>query len=527
MRFLAIGLREQRTPRPTPLESRSRRRFASRVSRPALERLEPRLLLSTTSPAALLPELDRLFRLAADVHGLIGPPKSESPAADAAGAGAASQAGVAGAGAEIARPNEGDVLSTEPDTPPGVALTVTSDPASISPDDLAAAKSLPDVEFTEVDGQFDPSLAPKYFKVPIDATTGSLTFEMVSSDPKRPLREHVSVFDESGQNRGTVVAAPGSLSFVFNFFVSDDPPGLGERPHALFLRIAMPLAPPSPRSVGPANGGSGAGIVPTVATDSSPAGFVLFVSRQAVNEFTRLVDEQAITLAQGASGADSSSSSRGERSALDAGGTAAPVVEVAQPSEPYTGRVAIATGPLPSRSAAALGGVFASGDPVPVVSPTDETALDLPFIDGDLLDAPSVLPDTPTIELEAPLEPAGALVSLRGSGGFPLLGSSLITDKRPGAMSEGGLPLVSFGEELSPLPVAAGEVFDREKGSEGLPARERARIRSRISVLAVISVAFGLTSGLIAPDLVDRLPMRRSGRSAVRKLLSRWRGRGT
>jgi hypothetical protein len=117
------------------------------------------------------------------------------------------------------------------------------------------------------------------------------------------------------------------------------------------------------------------------------------------------------------------------------------------------------TGPLPARSAAALGGVIATGDPVPQVDRRDAVAVDL-----ELIGLPSGDPAVSVLPLSnagVAVDSSVRLTTVRGPGGFPLLAS---THERPVAGALAALPWATSpthyeaksesGNKISPLPTA-------------------------------------------------------------------------
>jgi hypothetical protein len=111
----------------------------------------------------------------------------------------------------------------------------------------------------------------------------------------------------------------------------------------------------------------------------------------------------------------------------------------------------VASGPLPSRAVAPLGGVFATGDSAPVPDPRDPSVIDLALID---LPAGEVGEDKPIVDnsprpvggqttSETDGMATGSVVVVRGPGGFPLFGSSLRTETRHGRSTP--LPELPWG----------------------------------------------------------------------------------
>jgi hypothetical protein len=190
----------------------------------------------------------------------------------------------------------------------------------------------------------------------------------------------------------------------------------------------------------------------------------------------------------------------------------------------------VASGPLPSRAVAPLGGVFATGDSAPVPDPRDPSVIDLALID---LPAGEVGEDKPIVDnsprpvggpttSETGGEATGSVVVVRGPGGFPLFGSSLRTETRHGRSTP--LPELPWQIIAAVPPNPTGEVGGRSGSSfETDPLRPRT-VR-RASILAGLSVALALTFGPSLPDLNDAFLANRTRRFRLARLLG-LRGHG-
>ncbi len=163
----------------------------------------------------------------------------------------------------------------------------------------------------------------------------------------------------------------------------------------------------------------------------------------------------------------------------------------------------VATGPLPERAGAPLGGVLAEGDPVPQIDRHDPALVDLALIG---LPEPEPLPglrganlDAMIAELEPASEQADGLVAIRGPGGFPLLASSLrgerVTDSDALVAV---LPQMAATTTVA-SPESAGAVTPVETVAE--PRRKPIRMASMLSGM---TVAMAMVFSLVLPD-VSRL----------------------
>lgn len=187
----------------------------------------------------------------------------------------------------------------------------------------------------------------------------------------------------------------------------------------------------------------------------------------------------------------------------------------------------VASGPLPSRAVAPLGGVFATGDSAPVPDPRDPSVIDLALIDlpvGEVgEDKPivdnSLRPVSGPTTWETHGEATSSVVVVRGPGGFPLFGSSLHTEtrqRRSNPLPE--LPTAIIAA-LPPNPTAE-ESGPSKRSFETDPLRPRT-VR-RASILAGLSVALALTLGPSLPDLNDVFVANRTRRFRLARFLGLW-----
>jgi hypothetical protein len=163
--------------------------------------------------------------------------------------------------------------------------------------------------------------------------------------------------------------------------------------------------------------------------------------------------------------------------------------------------------------------------------------VDLALLDLPVEAAPAAVPAQDAAEPADGLPPPvtggprprlgrGAVVALRGPGGAPLLGSSLLTE--PASTRPLVLPgrLLAARDAVGGQGPLAAEAAGGASSSSSATDRSRARAVRRTSVLAGLSVAFALTLGLTLPDVTD--PVCRDDdapRSWLRRLKPRRRDR--
>jgi hypothetical protein len=170
-----------------------------------------------------------------------------------------------------------------------------------------------------------------------------------------------------------------------------------------------------------------------------------------------------------------------------------------------------ATGPLPTRSAAPLGGVL-DGDPIPQIDRLDAAKVDLDLIgSGD--SGTGGGPRADEVVDEPEVGPDGPLVAVRGPGGFPLLASGL-GDIRPfdPAASIAFMPWTSAPRSVHDVPETTPSGFDRQETETPVAARS---VR-RSPAMYGLSLAMALGFGLVLPDLVSTFQQRDPRRCRLR-----------
>ncbi len=359
-------------------------------------------------------------------------------------------------------------------------------PETMGPFSAPSGKSgpvinLPDGPIVTVVGALNSGQTANYYHVPLDGNTSRLWFNMHAFPSMKPSDEQLAVFDEEGRLIADLEPSSGSTSVTVN--VPSAHLESGET--GLVVEVASA-----------AEGSSGAS-APSIAREEM---YVVQIAR---------LGNSADRVAWGSGLGASLSSSRGSAAqtlypSLPPPTSAAyeevndlGLVNEGEPTDLVAGPVP--TGPLPSRSAAPLGGVLGDGDPVPEVDRRDAVAIDLELI-GLPTDALQAL-DVPPAEVA---EAAGRLAEVRGSGGFPLLASGPVTPplrplaKLPALPRRWASPSV-VSAEPKPEPPHLEE-------SEAEPSSKSTSLRSSIGT--GVTVALSLVFGLLLPDLADAVPER-------------------
>ena len=390
-----------------------------------------------------------------------------------------------------------------------------SDPTDAPVDTLQTAKVLPTADSLEVTGNLDPVNLAAMYCVLIDETTSVVRFVVRSSHASNELADNVTLYDDNGHQLLQVVPMPGepSIALTVPSFLMEPRDG---RPHAVYVKVAY-TPPPSGF---PLPGGE---VLPSLAL----TGFVLEVTRQSISPSSPKPPSES--LAPAASSWSATPSGSAQPRIESAGGEPVMTEQIGQAPADIGGSAAVssdsvatfarvATGPLPSRSAAPLGGILGGSiEPTPVVTTNDTLVVDLALQDlpgvDCVLDAALAGEASP----RAASAPRGALVRLRGPGGVPLFGSSLIAENEADDQDDADFP--AFAAALATRAANVTETSILPTTND--PRAERAGTVRRVSAAAGLSVALVFATGLVLPDLTDPTRADPSRRSRLRCLLSR------
>lgn len=192
------------------------------------------------------------------------------------------------------------------------------------------------------------------------------------------------------------------------------------------------------------------------------------------------------------------------------------------------GSTGVATGPLPTRSSAPLGGRLEEGDPAPTVDRSDVALAEGTAAEGETEAAEVAAGDEET----EPIETGEALDLIRAAGGFPLLATALVATPPEGARpaSDGtpgpptsAVPPWEFAVE--PGPPAAGAVGASSACGASTEAEETSRSpRIRLAVTVGLHLTASCLVALALPELTGtRRPPHRRG--TLRRLRDRLLGR--
>ncbi len=282
----------------------------------------------------------------------------------------------------------------------------------------------------------------------------------------------ITVLDPNGRELAQAVKGPGDLRMVLSL---DKLGAMGDS--SLLVEVSVQSS-------------SSSSLGSTPVTFPTPINFALAMTRYSfvgvestVASGTGLLPSAVPTMALADRGpAVAFSSTGGLTGRLPAGPLWQP------PGESTFSPLPVAAGPLPMRAVAALGGLLADGDPIPIVDGRGEVVVDL-----DLLGLPLSNPAVPAVSNG--VDSSGTLVAIRGPGGFPLLASGVRTDLQAVRNSLATLPWV---RAAASHPVAAQETG----------ANENTAVASKghaVSKIAGTGLAVILMLGLTFPQLIDSL----------------------
>ena len=373
-------------------------------------------------------------------------------------------------------------------------------------------------DFAAYQGQVDDSHPDQYMRLPLPGRA-PLDLTFTANEPFAKGLEGVvfSIYDESGRELFQGAPAPGVMQYSMNI-TPGSLPGLMDH---LFVRVGLTgTSGALPSSNDPSNPEA-----PSLSAGASDAavGFLFSVQRTGNGNAPSASGETTVA-APVASSTGKTSATEGvltSTSAAESPGAAAGQAAAEPSSGTATEPVPVATGPLPTRAAPAMGGVLgAGGDPTPVVNARDAALVDLALL--DLLDPEGAAEPAAPVAL---VDADEAVVAVRGAGGFPLFASSLLT--RPSRGRARARELDAPPTDLTPpaaLPGLATTPLVTSTAGDAPPLVEGRRgsttgTARRVSALAGMSLAVAFVSHLALPTLTDAADGRSRRRSWVRSLL--------
>lgn len=382
---------------------------------------------------------------------------------------------------------------------------------------LSSAMPLPGVDNLRVEDSLMAGQSSNLYKIPIDSNTHRLGIDIQSLSTDSSVAETVSVYDPSGRVylSGHIYQDPatGIKTLVLNVSGGDK----DQPPTMLYVEVSL---------LG-SNGDSDSSTTKTYVMSSEP--YVMRVMRNPIvfgesttpgTTFGYVVPASLplLDLTVNRNGSDGywftvstvgqspATSSTPNQGTTPVGTTPLPSpppataaeeadwtlpANVSQPSVSVPNNptpVLVATGPLPARSAAPLGGILADGDPVPPVDPHGLALAD--FALDELV---------PEAEGEgaAPPNEDGAVVAIRGPGGFPLLATALIADTMTSSSAEGDPT-----SQSDVAAVASGCVSPANQPTSDPSKSTRSRTTTRSRVFPALTFALAMGIGLMLPDFV-------------------------
>ncbi len=414
-----------------------------------------------------------------------------------------------------------------------VSNGTVSTPSSWAPSDEAPDPKTADVLPTQPNVTVSNTLVSNQpgpvYCIELDPGMERLIIDIRVNKSSTTIQPGVMIFDQDHHKLMEALADPTIHGFHI-VFVTANFSVHGRLPHLLYLKFFMP---PN-MAAGNSGTGTNATLDASTITTTGPtsSAFQMNVQRQTLIAATLAFSATPTVLGQGLTALPSfvGTAFGGLRetglASLAASVTTSPLPVVTDLTElTVPGR--IATGPLPTRASAPFGGVLGGDDdPAPVVSREQTAAVDLALT--ALSPAKNHESGRANTLDAAPLvtnEGDGAVVSLRGPGGFPLLGTALIANlpsARVGLADR--LPTISFARSTTmPADDLTPVTPSEETAPESPTTRRTSRTMRRVTALTGISLALALVSSAILPDVHDPSRAEPAPRSRLRNFLPRSR----
>jgi hypothetical protein len=389
----------------------------------------------------------------------------------------------------------------------------------LSASDQANALFLPDQPHVTVEAVLTATDPTKVYAIPGDLRTRALGIEVAPTSPgEAPML--LSLFDAAGRKIADSVPVSGPDPRVVSMSLTGDSLSTSA---GVYVKIAAPAEAASAVSSAQATAPEDFVLQVTRVSDAStPAPFSALRNLTTPVHLGDLPPPSALVAAVSNSTSSSDQEVIGS-DALDAAsaGLGMSLVVSSTPRGLQQLSSSVATGPLPERAGAPLGGLLAEGDPVPQLDRHDPALVDLALVG---LAGPEARPEPAAVAQEAGVvrlergaTEGGSLVALRGPGGFPLLAAAPLGGQA--ADSEAPVrvlpPLVAMqpesGSQSASDPIPTGLVAEAEPGMRSARAA---------SVVPGVSVAAALLLGLLRPGMSALLTVVESPRRRLR-----WRRR--
>ncbi len=387
-----------------------------------------------------------------------------------------------------------------PTSPLGSPVGANTNWMILTTQDQASAQIVPSEPHTSVFGDLNAAAPSRVFEILSVARTRDLGIELSPTGATDAPLE-MTVFDSSGRRiaESGPSSGPDERPLAMNLTADQLSQSSG-----LYVKVAAPVSSLDSSS---SSSGMGSDSFVLQITRDPEVGWPLSSSAQNLTPPVHLGDG-TLASAQGMfrsdleTGWETSAPGSADSAQAEVALGAPPPVSSALPGQQPLSTAVVATGPLPERSGAPLGGVLAEGDPVPQIDRHDPALVDLALIG---LPEPEPLPglgeanlDAMVAELNPASEEAEGLVAIRGPGGFRLLASSLHGERvRDSDALIAVLPAVATAPVASPRPAPAAVPVETVAEPRRKPIRTA-------SMLSGVTVAMAMVFSLVLPD-VSRL----------------------
>ncbi len=409
-------------------------------------------------------------------------------------------------------------------------LSGAEDPygTTLSVADRTSAQTVPALPYLSLFGSLNSADPSKVFDIPRDRNTRVAAIELLlASAGNIPLE--MTVYNASGAEIADLPLFPGSGPPVLSLTVPENPARLTPGVYVKVAASAGLEGSTTPFS-GPATNTfdlqvtQGPAAFSPVSRSPIPQAHAGDDSSPLPNPARNVAPEATFAYAEVPSfGPQALDGERG--SSAFASSAPAPPGQQQQP-----GSFVVATGPLPERAGAPLGGVLAEGDPVPQVDRHAPALVDLLLIGLPEPEALPVLAEGDPRAMAQKRAPASSvakgLFPVRGPGGSPLLVSAQPGERRPNidallaALPPARAATAQIGSAVSVAPT--------DTPPEPVAATRPRRVFS-VAALFGVTAAMTMVFGAVLPDMsrmmtvIDssRFPLRPLRRSTPEEALNR------
>jgi hypothetical protein len=396
------------------------------------------------------------------------------------------------------------VFSLTPGVPANSGASITIGTA-LSADEQASAQVIPTQPYLSIHGTLNAAFPQRLYELlpSGDSRMREVGIEVAPEATTEPPVE-MTLVDAAGNPIADAAPGPEPRSVSMNFAMDS-----ASSSSEVFVKIAAP--PGTFDSGSQSSGPTSESFVLQVTRGPEPSPPSSVALLQGLTPPVRLGDGSSSTAAlvsqtgPDAGGRPVGAPAEDVQAELLLGG-ASIVVSAPVGGQPPLSSPPVATGPLPGRAGAPLGGVLAEGDPVPQVDRHDPALVDLALIGLPEPEAPAGVGEADVEALiaereRAPEEPERSL-GLGGPRGLPVLTVSVEGQRIVDAetLLAALPPACASAAVVTPAPAPAAITAQTDRALE-MEALSRPRRIAPASVLPGLTAAMGVVFGLILPDM--------------------------